>query len=139
MLLIEIEWHPSVRQLRLFGLSSLVASAVLSLVLVFLWHVAPVWTIIPLTAGAGICLCSLLWRRAARVLYLTLTIAAMPIGIVVSLVLLGAFYFLLLTPVALFFRLIGRDSLHRSFDRDAQSYWVPHKPPADFERYFHQS
>jgi hypothetical protein len=139
MSLIEIEWHPSVRQLRVFGLSSLAASIVLSLVLVFLWHVTPIWTIIPLAVGIGICLCSLIWLRAARVAYLVLTIAAMPIGVVASFVLLGAFYFLVLTPIALFFRLIGRDSLHRSFDRAAESYWVPHKPPANLERYFHQS
>jgi hypothetical protein len=139
MWLIEIEWRPSVRQLRVFGVSALAASVVLSLVLVLLWGVAPMWTLLPLAAGAGICLCSLLWLRAARVIYLVLTIAALPVGLVVSFIVLGAFYFLVLTPIALLFCLIGRDALHRSFDRAADSYWVPHKPPASLERYFHQS
>ncbi len=63
----------------------------------------------------------------------------MPIGFVVSFILLAAFYFLLLTPVALVFRLIGRDALGRRFDAVAPSYWVPHKPSEDMRRYFHQS
>jgi hypothetical protein len=139
MSLIEIEWHPSVRQLRLFGVSALAASVVLGLVLVLLWGVTPVWALVPLTAGMCIFLCSLTWLRAARIIYLVLTVAAVPVGVVVSFVLLGTFYFLVLTPLALLFRLIGRDSLHRSFDRAADSYWVPHKPPGSLDRYFHQS
>ena len=63
----------------------------------------------------------------------------MPIGFVVSFVLLAVFYFLLLTPVALVFRLIGRDALRRRFDAAAPSYWVPHKTNQDLQRYFHQS
>ena len=56
-----------------------------------------------------------------------------------SFVLLASFYFLLLTPIALLFRLIGRDPLHRRFDRGESSYWAPRKPTASLDRYFHQS
>ncbi len=112
--------------------------------------------IVVLAAGAAICLCSLISPAVARILYLGLTLVAMPIGFVVSFVLLAVFYFLLLTPVALVFRLIGRDALCRSWrgrpalaasrqgsptqgqDALATSYWVPHKPSEDMERYFHQ-
>ena len=48
---------------------------------------------------------------------------------VVSPVVLGAMYFLVITPVALFMRLIRRDALHRRFDRDARTYWIDRSPP----------
>jgi hypothetical protein len=137
-MLVEIEWHPTDRQLRVFGVSGLLASIAGALVLSFVWGVAMLWAILVLAAGAAIFLCSLTSTKATRILYVVLTIVGMPVGLAVSLILLAAFYFLLLTPLALVFRLIGRDSLYRRFDAVAESYWVPHKPNEDPERYFHQ-
>lgn len=37
--------------------------------------------------------------------------------------LLGLIYFLMFTPLALLFRIIGRDALDRKIDRKADSYW----------------
>ena len=138
MSLMEIEWHPTGRQLRVFGVSGLLASIVAAVVLLLAWGVALFWALLVLAAGAAIFLCSLVSPKAARILYIGLTLVAMPIGMVVSLVLLSAFYFLLLTPLAIVFRLMGRDPLHRRFDPTAESYWVPHRPSENMERYFHQ-
>ncbi len=138
MPLMEIEWHPSDRQLRVFGVSGLAASILAALILHFAWGLAAIWMLAVVMAGAVIFLCSLLSPAAARVLYVGLTLVAMPIGLVVSFVLLAAFYFLLLTPLALVFRLIGRDSLRRKYEPDAKSYWVAHKPNDNMERYLHQ-
>ncbi len=138
MSLIEVEWHPSGRQLRVFGVSGLLASVVAALLLCFLWGVAILWAIPVLTAGIAVFLCSLISPRAARILYIGLALVGMPLGLAVSFILLAAFYFLLLTPLAVVFRLIGRDSLHRRFDANAASYWVPHQVSEETERYFHQ-
>ncbi len=137
-MLIEVQWHPTPKQLRVFGVGGLLASVVAALVLHFVWSAAALWTIIVLAAGAALCLCSLISPAVTRILYLGLTLVALPIGFVVSFVLLAIFYFLLLTPVAFIFRVIGRDVLCRRFDAAAESYWVPHKPSEDTERYFHQ-
>jgi len=139
MPLIEIDWNPSARQLRVFGLSAMVASIVLAGAFVLVWGLALVWAIVALAAGAAILLCSLIAPRAARIVYMTLSAVGLPIGFVMSFVLLSAFYFLLLTPLALLFRLIGRDPLYRRFDRGRDSYWVPRKSTATLDRYFHQS
>jgi hypothetical protein len=137
-MLIEIQWHPTPRQLRIFGVGGLLASIVAALVLHFVWTAAALWIILVLVAGAVVCLCSLISPAVTRILYIGLTLAAMPIGFVVSIVLLAVFYFLLLTPVAFLFRLIGRDVLCRRFEAATESYWVPHQPGEDTERYFHQ-
>jgi hypothetical protein len=139
MSLIEIDWNPGRRQLRVFGLSAMAASVVLAGVFVLVWGLAIVWAIAALAVGGAILLCSLVSPRVARLIYVALSAVGLPIGFVVSFILLAAFYFLLLTPIALVFRLIGRDSLHRRFDRGSDSYWVPRKPTASLDRYFHQS
>jgi hypothetical protein len=138
MSLVEIKWHPSDRQLHTFGVSGLLASAVAAFFLHRLWSVAILWSVVVLVIGAGILLCSLVAPRITRILYLGLTIAALPIGLVVSFLLLAAFYFLIVTPLAMIFRLIGRDALCRRFDSTTPSYWVPHKSAEEAERYFHQ-
>ncbi|MBN1507447.1 MAG: hypothetical protein JW955_11405 [Sedimentisphaerales bacterium] len=139
MSLIEINWNPGKQQLRVFGFSALAASLVLAGVFVLIWGLAIVWAIAAVAAGAAILLTSLISPRAARIVYVILSAVGLPIGFVVSFVLLAAFYFLLLTPLALVFRLIGRDALHRRLDRTADSYWIPRKPAANLDRYFHQT
>lgn len=66
-------------------------------------------------------------------------ILAFPIGFVISnLILLGVFAFVF-TPVALIFRLIGRDALGlRKKPPSAGTYWMPKTQPADPRRYLKQ-
>ncbi len=65
---------------------------------------------------------------------------ALVLGAVMTRVILTLFFFVVLTPVGLFFRLIGRDPLHRRFDPKATTYWITKEYPiADrsrFEKYF---
>jgi len=138
MALMEIEWHPTGRQLRVFGISGLGASILAALILYFVWGVGTFWVAIAMAAGAGVFLCSLISQAATRLLYVGLTLVAMPIGLVVSFLLLAGFYFLFLTPLALLFRLTGRDALRRKVEPQARSYWVAHHPAENMERYLHQ-
>jgi hypothetical protein len=48
---------------------------------------------------------------------------------VVSPIMLGVIYFLVVTPVALFFKLTGRDELRRKYDPAAKTYWITRAPP----------
>jgi len=61
---------------------------------------------------------------------------AFVLGWINTRLILGIFFYLILTPVGLIMRLFGRDPLHRKFDRDATTYWAK-RPPAEFkqERY----
>lgn len=45
------------------------------------------------------------------------------LGWVNSRLILGIVFFFLLTPMALFMRLIGRDALARRFDKELATYW----------------
>lgn len=138
MSLVEINWHPNQKQLRSFGLIALIASAIISLLLYLLKGLAIHWAIIIFVAGFIIFLSSRFSLRLTKVFYLAITAATMPIGFVVSFILLAGSYFILLMPLGLLFRLIGRDSLNRRFDPTADSYWIAHRPPEDIDRYFQQ-
>jgi hypothetical protein len=53
-------------------------------------------------------------------------------------VLLGLLYYGMFTPLALFFRLIGRDPLRRKIDRQAASYWEKFENTPTPASYFRQ-
>jgi len=88
--------------------------------------------------GALSALFSLAAPGLNRFIYLGIVLITYPIGFVVSHVLMGVVFYLVITPVGLVFRLIGRDPLSRRFDRNAPTYWVKHEEPDDVERYFRQ-
>ena len=81
---------------------------------------------------------SLVWPTGNRALYVVLTLVTFPIGIVVSNVMLVILFYGLFTPIALVFRLMGRDALNRRFEPDLESYWVPYPQRKDPSHYFRQ-
>ncbi len=138
MSLVEINWNPEKSQLRMFGLTAVIVLGAVGIILRFVFGVAGVAAL--LVAGAGLCIfvISLVSVKAVRMVYLGLTFAALPIGFVISILLIAAFYFFILTPVGLVFKLLGRDTLARKFRTEAATYWASHTQSSEPERYFHQ-
>ena len=147
MALIEINWKPDRQELRKFGWICVVACGGLG---GWVWFRAsllgfelsgPVARVLSsgvwIVAAASL-LASWLVPQALRPLYLLLTLISVPIGFVISHVLMGAIFYGLFTPIGLFFKLVGRDALSRRFDRDATSYWERRTPVGDSARYFRQ-
>ena len=76
-----------------------------------------------------------------RPIYRLWMLIAVSLGFVMTRVILTLFYYLVLTPVGLLFRLIGRDALHRKLDRNgSSSYWIEKEYPitdrSRFENFF---
>lgn len=76
--------------------------------------------------------------RGLRYPYLGLTYAALPIGLVVSTTVLLLIFYLLLTPLALVFKVIGRDALHRRIRPGQGSYWHVRRSTDEARRYLRQ-
>ena len=135
--LAKINVDPSPGQLRLFGLLLAIALAVIGLLLfnktgaltgsAVLWCAAGLAALLAAVAPAGL-----------RYPYLGLTYAALPIGIVVSTVVLLVIFYLLLTPLALVFRLVRRDPLDRRLIPEAKSYWRERSAGGERQRYLRQ-
>jgi hypothetical protein len=138
MSLIEINWYPKPKELRNFAITALVASLIIACLLYALKGVKVQWVAIIVAAGFGIFLSSFVSHKLTRIMYLGLILVTFPIGWAISMILLTAFYFLLLTPLGLLFRLLGRDPLCRRFDPAAKSYWLTRRETDSLDRYFHQ-
>jgi Na+/proline symporter len=137
MAVIDINRNPSPRELRWFGVMLAVFVAVVGLLF---WRAeATRAATIVWGAGAALTLVFAAAKATRRPIYLGWIYAAYPIGWTVSHLLLGAIYYLVVTPIGLALRLGGRDPLERTFDRSASTYWTPHDPGKDVARYFKQS
>ena len=138
MPLIEINWNPPDKDLRNFGRIAILASILVATLLYTTKSLTLTWCAFIIGIGCLFFVCSLLSMMVTKWIYLSLTLITFPIGMTVSFVLLALFYYLLLTPVGLIFRLIGRDSLHRKYNRATESYWIARRRTDNIKRYFNQ-
>ena len=97
-----------------------------------------VWTQVLAAAAVLIGGLGLVWPMAIRWIFTGWMIAVFPIGWTVSRLVLAALFYVLFTPVALVFRLAGRDALHLK-RTNPQSYWSQKPVAASPEEYFRQS
>jgi hypothetical protein len=137
-MLATINWKPTEKDLRSFGKVSLIMLAVIAALLWKLKHLPLAYAICICAAGVLIFILSLISAKLVKPVFITLQVITYPIGLTVSFVIVAIFYYLVLTPVALFFKLIGRDLLKRRFDKNAPTYWVRYNPPDSVGRYFKQ-
>jgi hypothetical protein len=138
MALLKINWHPTRKELGDFGKIALIATVLISLLLWTIKGVGLKWTLPILAVGLIIFVASRTSEKLTRIFYLGLTMLTLPIGFVVSFILLAAFYYMVVTPIGLVFRLMRRDPLCRKFDNTTDSYWLRRRPAKDLNRYFRQ-
>jgi hypothetical protein len=125
------------KSLRTFGLGLAVVCAIVSWRLTVHEH-APAARMLQ---GAAVLAFVLAWSYplALKPVYRALMAVAHVLGWINTRILLGLTFYLLFTPVALFFRLIGKDPLDRGIDRGVSSYWRPRaREELDRDRFEHQ-
>jgi hypothetical protein len=144
--MIEIDWNPEEKTLRHFGFIALagfgfVAAIAWFEVLVFSFGLGAARPWVAGIAG-GLALLSALFSlvapKANRPIFVGLALLTFPIGFVLSYVILGTLFFGLIAPVAIFFRITGRDPMNRKYEPDAPSYWTPARPARAADSYFKQ-
>lgn len=144
--LVHIDLSPDEATLRQFGWIGLVGFAGLA---ALAWFELLVFSVglgswrEPVSYGlAGLGLwcaaAGLLFPRANKPVFVALSIVAYPIGFVLSYVIMAFLFFGMLAPVGLFFRLTGRDVLHRRFEPELDSYWSDPRPRRGKDSYFRQ-
>jgi hypothetical protein len=75
---------------------------------------------------------------ALRWLFVGATVLTFPIGWVVSQIMLAIMFYGIITPLALWFRIRGRDLLARQPAPGRPSFWTPKHTPEDMRAYFRQ-
>jgi uncharacterized membrane protein len=141
---VQIRWNPSRRDMRSFGWTLLAGLSAVGAALAWMSYRktgAAGWSTFGFFAGAGaaVLLSSILLERTVGLwLYKAWMGLAFVLGRVMTPVVIGAFYFLVLTPIGLMTRLAGRDPMQRRKAGRA-TFWHPlrHRTdPSSYERQF---
>jgi len=136
MAMVEINWNPSRRELRQFGLLCLVIFGAMAAWGYFHDGSRLAMRLLAIASIGGGTL-AIVAPQALRPIFVGWMVAAFPIGWTVSHLLLGLIFFGVLTPVGLLMRLFGYDPMERTLDRNAGTYWQEHEQ-AEVKRYFRQ-
>jgi hypothetical protein len=123
MAVIEINLKPTDRDLKWFGVIALVFFGVLGAIAHWRMETITLAAILWIL-GATLCALYYIVRPLRRPLYLGWMYTFFPIGWVMSHFLLGLIYYVVLTPIGLVMRAIGRDPMQRRLEPDRESYWV---------------
>jgi len=137
MSIIEIDRDPSAKTLKWFGIALLLFAGLLGALLS--WRTeggrgaGSVWVV-----GAVVALVYYLVVPIRRRMYIGWQYVGFPIGWLVSHLALAGVFYLIVAPIAVCMRMLGRDPLSRRFDQATSTYWVAHDPGGDQRRYFRQ-
>jgi len=142
MKLIELNWNPTPRQLKQFGVGALIFLPLIG------WLATgkprsladanvPVLGGLAVV-GLAIAIAALVKPGVIKPLFIGVSLITLPIGLAVGEVVLLAVFFGVFLPIGLVMRLIGRDALQRKLDPGAKSYWQPKAQPSSSARYFQQ-
>ena len=137
MALLEINRHPTARELRWFGVLLAVFVALAGGLMY--WRLeAPTTARMIWTAGAALAAIYAAAAPLRRWIWLGWLYAAFPIGWTLSHLALAVTYYVVLTPIGLLLRLVHGNPLDRVPNRSAASYWTARRQVRDVRRYFRQ-
>jgi hypothetical protein len=137
MSLIRINRDPSKRQLAVFAVGWMIGLALIGWLFPLrlgdtsLRDICWLFAVIVPAIGVAV-------PRFLKGTYLVSAFAALPIGLVVSYLILSVIYYLVLTPVGCLLRLRGYDPLQHRFEPESDTYWIERETPPDTDRYFRQ-
>jgi hypothetical protein len=134
MSLVQLNWNPERRQLKQFGLFSLVLLPFVT----WLWGASGTAIGVSAAIGAVLAAIGFVAPQALKPVFLGLSLILMPIGIVLGEVLLFLVYLTVIVPIGLIFKLMRRDRLQLKLDRDCPSYWQDKHLPTSPARYYQQ-
>lgn len=145
--MIDLNLDPDENALRQFGFIALVGLVVIAALawfeqLIFAggWLGGAREMVVAALIGVGVlaALMSLVYPKANKLLFVGLSIAAYPIGFVLSYVIMATLFFLIITPIGLVMRAFGKDPLENRFATEAETYWAECHPPRPSDSYFKQ-
>lgn len=141
---LQINWKPDNGEIKKFGRTILIGLIIISFLIgvfsfyrtgVTAWRPALILALI----GIIVFILSSLAPKAALPLYYIWFLIAASIGIVISNILLTAFYYLFFSPFSVIIhKLSGYDPLKLNKSMERKTYWFEHKPRKDLKSYYKQ-
>jgi hypothetical protein len=134
MAVFRINTKPGNRQLRQFGLLCIVLLPMIA----WVWGGSSSTIGAAAMIGAGLGLLGILAPKALKPVFVGLVLISFPIGLIIGELILLMIFVGVFLPMALLFRIIGRDVLHRRMTAESETFWVPRSAPSNVRRYFQQ-
>lgn len=128
-------FDPTDRTLRQFGGMWIVFFMAVA---VRTYHHRPALALVIAVLAVSIGSMGVVSPRAIRPVFVGWMKVAWPVGWVVSRVILGTIFYAIITPVAVVFRLTGRDILGLKRRADRATYWQPKPAITDKSQYLRQ-
>lgn len=118
---------PDRRELRNFGLlTGALTVGIFGLLLPLIRrHPLPSW---PLIAAVALIVPAIVWPSALRYPHLVWTRIGIVLGWINSRIILTILFFVVIMPMGLIMRAMGRDPVSRKLEPEAESYRVPSRP-----------
>lgn len=130
----KVNWNPSTREIRIFGVILMVGFALVSALLI--WRGKAIVARPLFSAACVVGLVSIAFPVVGGLFYRAWMGLGFCMGFVVSKIILTLIFFCIFTPVALVFRMMGRDALQRKrIARD--SYWQEHPKVVSNDEFSH--
>ena len=132
----HVKWRPDTRELRRFAVAMLIGFSLLGLFSV--WRASGITTgaIILWSIGVVLAIAAFV-PKLGRVAYLSVYLPTSVIGYVVSHVILTLMFFLLITPLGIILRLMGKDPLQQRRGKH-KTAWTSVKRAKNEDSYYRQ-
>jgi hypothetical protein len=131
----DIPFHPTITTLRVFGFGwALILTGFAGWQYFGADRDIVALTLVGLALAVG--MVGLAFPAGLRPIFVGWMIVVFPMNWLVTHLLLACIFYLMVTPLGLFFKLIGRDFLGRRFRPDQESYWSSKSSSDDVESYF---
>jgi hypothetical protein len=133
----HLNWRPDARELRRFAIAMLIGFTILGLLSawrgkgigtpsIVLWSLGVVLAVAAFIPGLG------------RMAYLAVYLPTSIIGYVVSNILLALMFLVVITPLGLILKLMGKDLLQQQRRPKERTGWMPVKSTKTEDSYYHQ-
>lgn len=130
----HVNWRPDARELRRFAIAMLIGFTVLGLLSA--WRAGGISTASIVLWSIGVVLAAAAFVPGlGRVAYLAVYLPTSIIGYVVSNILLALMFFVVITPLGIILKLMGKDLLQQ---RRQKTQWVPVKGIKNQDSYYRQ-
>jgi len=132
----KIIWKPKQRDIRYFSVTLAVVAVVLGVVVL----AGKTLEAAGIVAGAGLLLAALCYfvLPFGKLVYLLWMAVSFILNLIVSPIVIGIIYYLVLTPIGLFYRITGRDELNLKKPTSASTYFDEISEPISPEEFKRQ-
>jgi len=117
----KINWKPKPKEIRYFAVTLAIVAVLLALVVLAgkTLHAATI------VAGAGLLLAALCYFVVpfGKLVYFVWMAVSFALNMVISPIVIAIIFYLVLTPIGLFYKLTGRDELRLKPPKDSESYF----------------